>query len=61
MSELTSTSPRLSTLQVMPPPPVLSPHAPVEENEVSHATIADREIAKDSNGGDGGDSDEDGD
>ena len=44
--------------------PLLSPHAPataakVDEN--THAAIAAREIAKDTNGGDGGDSDEDGD
>ena len=41
--------------------PLLSPHAPAEENEDSHAIIAARDIAYDRNGGDGGDSDEDGD
>ena len=67
VSDLTSPSPPSTgtargTVLQQQSLPLLSPHAPTEENHPdSHAAIAAREMDDDQNGGDGGDSDEEGD
>ncbi len=63
ISDLTSPSPPVARATVLQQhsQPLLSPHAPVEENEDTHAILVAKEIAQDTEGGDGGDSDEEGD
>lgn len=60
LAATSSTSSRTSVLQHYPAP-VLSPHAPAEVDHDALASVAARQMEEDRNGGDGGDSDEDGD